>query len=152
MKIGTLCYIDDGNKTLMMHRVKKANDMHEGKWNGLGGKLIPGESPEECVIREVLEESGLIIKQPKLRGVITFPKFDEIDDWLVFVFSSDNYEGELVECDEGVLEWIDNKKVLDLNLWEGDKVYMKWFNQDKFFSAKFNYIKRKLEDYSVCFY
>ncbi|MAI88720.1 MAG: DNA mismatch repair protein MutT, partial [Candidatus Marinimicrobia bacterium] len=75
MKIGTLCYITDSEKTLMLHRVKKENDMHEGKWNGLGGKLEAGESPEECVIREVYEESGLTIKNPKLKGIITFPKF-----------------------------------------------------------------------------
>tara|TARA_Y100001968_G_scaffold289592_1_gene292716 strand:+ start:163 stop:624 length:462 start_codon:yes stop_codon:yes gene_type:complete len=152
MKLGTLCYITDGEKTLMLHRVKKENDMHEGKWNGLGGKLEEGESPEECVIREVYEESGLKIKSPKLKGIITFPKFDEIDDWLVFVYTVNNYEGNTIDSDEGVLEWIDNSKLLDLNLWEGDKVYMKWLEKDELFSAKFIYKKRKLVDYDVVFY
>ena len=76
----------------MLHRVKKQNDIHEGKWNGLGGKLEEGESPEECVIREVYEESGLIIKNPMLKGIITFPKFDEIDDWLVFIYTANNFK------------------------------------------------------------
>ena len=87
MKVSTLCYINNKSKTLMLHRVKKKNDMHKDKWNGLGGKLIDQESPEECVKREVWEESGLTIKNPNLKGVITFPKFDGIDDWLVFVYT-----------------------------------------------------------------
>ena len=103
MKIGTLCYISNMDKTLMLHRIKKENDMNKNKWNGLGGKLIPGETPEECVIREVKEESGLSIDSPTLKGIITFPKFDDIDDWLVFVYISDNFTGNLIECDEGVL-------------------------------------------------
>ena len=137
MKISTLCYIQNKHQTLMLHRIKKKNDMHQGKWNGLGGKLIDGESPEECVKREVLEESGLTIKNPKLHGIITFPKFDKIDDWLVFVYSSNNFNGSLIESDEGELEWINNTKITDLNLWEGDKIFMQWLNVDKFFSAKF---------------
>ena len=152
MKIGTLCYINDGNRTLMLHRIKKENDMHEGKWNGLGGKLEDGESPEECVIREVKEESGLDITNPTLKGILTFPKFDEVDDWMVFVFVSNEFSGKLSECDEGVLEWIDNEKVMSLNLWGGDKIYMKWLTGHPFFSAKFIYKKRKLQSHEVVFY
>ena len=152
MKIGTLCYINDGRKTLMLHRIKKENDMHEGKWNGLGGKLESGESPEECVIREVYEESGLIIKNPNLRGIMTFPKFDDIDDWLVFLYTATDFNGDLIESNEGVLKWINNNEILNLNLWEGDKIYLDWLNQDKFFSAKFIYKKRSLKDYNVIFY
>ena len=152
MKIGTLCYITDSEKTLMLHRVKKENDMHEGKWNGLGGKLEEGESPEECVIREVYEESGLTIKNPKLKGIITFPKFNEIDDWLVFVYTANDFQGNTIDSDEGVLEWIHNSKLLDLNLWEGDKVYLKWLDKNELFSAKFIYKKRKLVDFDVVFY
>ena len=136
----------------MLHRIKKKNDIHQDKWNGLGGKLITGESPEECIKREVLEESGLIIKDPKLHGIITFPKFDGFDDWLVFVYSSDKFEGELIDSDEGELEWINNDVLFDLNLWEGDKVFIPWLSQEKFFSAKFIYKKKKLADYSVVFY
>ena len=152
MKTGTLCYVNDGNKTLMLHRIKKEDDIHEGKWNGLGGKLIDGESPEECVIREVKEESGLYITNPILKGILTFPKFDEVDDWMVFVFVSNEFSGELSECDEGVLEWIDNEKVMSLNLWDGDKIYMKWLTGHSFFSAKFIYKKRILQSHKVVFY
>ena len=152
MKIGTLCYINDGKRTLMLHRIKKENDMHEGKWNGLGGKLEQGESPEECVVREVYEESGLTIKNPTLRGIMTFPKFDDIDDWLVFLYTSNEFKGNLIESDEGDLNWIGNDEILNLNLWDGDKIYLDWLKQDKFFSAKFIYKNRELKDYSVIFY
>ena len=152
MKISTLCYIKKNDQTLMLHRIKKKNDIHKNKWNGLGGKLIEGESPEECVKREVLEESGLIIESPKLHGIITFPKFDEIDDWIVFVYTANNFEGELIECDEGKLDWVSNDELLNLNLWEGDKIFIPWLKQDKFFSAKFNYEKKKLINYDVIFY
>lgn len=154
MKIATLCYvIDDVKKrTLMLHRVKKENDMHEGKWNGLGGKLENGESPEDCVIREVKEESGLTIINPHLHGFITFPAFDGFEDWYVFLFTANKFEGDLIESNEGNLEWIDNNKVCDLNLWEGDKEFMKWLYDEKFFSAKFNYANGRLVDYTVNFY
>tara|TARA_B100001029_G_C15048467_1_gene448890 strand:- start:835 stop:1293 length:459 start_codon:yes stop_codon:yes gene_type:complete len=152
MKISTLCYINDGKRTLMLHRIKKENDVHEGKWNGLGGKLEQGESPEECVIREVYEESGLTIKSPALRGIMTFPKFDDIDDWLVFLYTANQFSGDLIESNEGDLNWIDNNEILNLNLWDGDKIYLNWLKQDKFFSAKFIYKNRKLKDSSVIFY
>ena len=152
MKISTLCYIQNKHQTLMLHRIKKKDDIHKGKWNGLGGKLISGESPEECVKREVLEESGLVIDFPKLHGVITFPQFDGIDDWFVFVYTADSFEGDLINSDEGVLNWIDSNKILELNLWEGDKIFIPWLKQDKFFSAKFIYDKKELKDYDVIFY
>ena len=126
--------------------------MHEGKWNGLGGKLEQGESPEECVVREVYEESGLTIKNPTLRGIMTFPKFDDIDDWLVFLYTSNEFKGNLIESDEGDLNWIGNDEILNLNLWDGDKIYLDWLKQDKFFSAKFIYKNREFIDYSVTFY
>jgi len=154
MKLATLCYIIDKNadKTLMLHRVKKINDIHEGKWNGLGGKMEAGESPEDCIIREVREESGLTIKAPKLHGFITFPAFDSQEDWYVFIFTATEFEGSLIDSNEGVLKWIDTNKVPDLNLWDGDKIFLKWLRQDKFFSAKFNYDKGEFLDYKVCFY
>jgi 8-oxo-dGTP diphosphatase len=154
MKIATLCYVIDQKnaKTLMLHRVKKANDMHEGKWNGLGGKLESGESPEECVIREVMEESGLRILTPRLHGFITFPAFDGFEDWHVFLFTAKNFSGSLIDSPEGNLEWIDNAKLTSLNLWDGDEIFMKWLDDDKFFSAKFNYTNGKLVDYTVNFY
>lgn len=154
MIAATLCYVIDkkNNTTLMMHRVKKKNDIHKGKWNGLGGKFNKGESPEECVIREVKEEAGLTIYKPRLHGFITFPLFDGKNDWHVFIFTADNFKGKLIESHEGNLEWIPNKKLFELNLWEGDKIFISWLLQNKFFSAKFTYKSRKFKDYSVSFY
>ena len=154
MKLATLCYVKDNstNKTLMLYRNKKENDYHEGKWNGLGGKLELGETPEECAIRELKEESGLTVKNPKLKGFITFPNFDGVDDWYVFVFVITNFEGNLIDSPEGKLEWIPNEKLTSLNLSGGDKIFLEWLNLDKFFSAKFNYKNGKFIDYVVSFY
>jgi 8-oxo-dGTP diphosphatase len=152
MKLATLCYIKHEGKTLMLHRVKKENDMHMGKWNGLGGKLEEGETPEECVIREVKEESGLIIKNPRLRGVLTFPKFSKNEDWYAFVFTVSEFEGELIDSREGILKWVEDSDVLSLNLWEGDKVFLKWLEEEKFFSGKFVYVDGKLQEYKEMFY
>ena len=152
MKIGTLCYITKKNKTLMMHRVKKKNDMHKNKWNGLGGKVIPGETPEECIIREVKEESGLELIEPIFKGIITFPKFDGLEDWMVFVFVAGKFTGNLMQSSEGILKWIPNENLMELELWEGDKIFMNWLNNKKIFSAKFIYNKKSLENYQVVFY
>tara|TARA_A100001015_G_C14690769_1_gene594371 strand:+ start:68 stop:526 length:459 start_codon:yes stop_codon:yes gene_type:complete len=152
MKIGTLCYIKKNNQTLMLHRVKKENDMHKNKWNGLGGKLIPGESPEECVIREIKEESGLNIKTPILKGIITFPKFDKIEDWLVFVFTANQFSGNLIDSDEGNLKWIDDSDLLNLNMWEGDRIFIPWLGKNKLFSAKFHYSNNNYIKHEVIFY
>ena len=95
MKLATLVYLKRNLQTLMLHRVKKANDYHEGKYNGLGGKLEPGESPEECAIRETREESGLELVDPILKGFITFPNFDGVDDWYVFLFVCTQFTGKM---------------------------------------------------------
>ncbi|MEW6003975.1 MAG: 8-oxo-dGTP diphosphatase [Stygiobacter sp.] len=152
MQLATLCYVMKDNKTLMLYRNKKENDYHEGKWNGLGGKFEKGETPEECVIREVKEESGLEIKEPKLHGIITFPMFDGLKDWYVFMFTVNNFSGNIIESNEGKLEWIPNDKLLELNLWEGDKIFIPWLFQGKYFSAKFIYRDKKLISHSVSFY
>jgi len=152
MKLATLCYIKNDSKTLMLHRIKKKNDMHEGKWNGLGGKLESGETPEECVIREIQEECGLILKNPSLKGVLTFPAFDGNEDWRVFVFVAEEFEGELIDSNEGNLEWIDDNELLNLNLWDGDKIFLKWLDQEGFFSGKFIYESGKLLNHNVIFH
>lgn len=152
LKLGTLCYIRRGGKTLMVHRIKKANDMHHGKWNGLGGKLEPGESPEECAIREIFEESGLIVKNIILKGMITFPGFANEEDWYAFIFVVDQFEGVLIDSPEGPLEWIEDSALFDLNLWDGDRIFLKWLDRTGFFSAKFTYINGKFVDYDVAFY
>ena len=114
MKLATLCYVMDDDKTLMLYRNKKENDYHEGKWNGLGGKLEQGETPEECAIREVYEESGLKVSDPKMKGLITFPMFDGVDDWYVWVFVFKKFEGKQIDSPEGTLEWIQNNKLTKL--------------------------------------
>ncbi|MAT57678.1 MAG: DNA mismatch repair protein MutT [Ignavibacteriae bacterium] len=152
MKLATLCYVTKENKTLMLYRNKKQNDYHEGKWNGLGGKFEIGETPEECAVRELKEEAGLTVKSLKLKGFITFPLFDGKEDWYVFLFVIDKFDGDLIDSPEGKLEWIDNNKLLELNLWDGDKIFIPWLFQEKFFSAKFNYEKGEYKDYSVEFY
>ena len=154
MKLATLCYVINkkNNSTLMIHRVKKENDYHHGKWNGLGGKFEPGESPEECAIREIKEESGLTVKDIVMKGLITFPMFDGKEDWYVFLFVTDNFEGEIIDSNEGNLAWIPNEKLTKINLWEGDKIFIPWLFQDKFFSAKFNYKDGRFIDYKVNFY
>ena len=133
----------------MLHRVKKADDVHEGKWNGLGGKLETGESPEDCVIREIREEAGLKIRAPKLKGVLTFPDFAKSEDWYVFVFTASNFTGRLIDSPEGNLAWIPNRDLLKLNLWEGDKVFLPLLRRKGHFSGKFQYRGGRLLKYSV---
>jgi 8-oxo-dGTP diphosphatase len=152
MKLATLCYVMKDNHTLMLFRNKKENDYHEGKWNGLGGKFEAGETPQECAIREVLEETGLTVKNPVLKGLITFPMFDTKDDWYVFLFTMKEFEGDLIDSPEGHLEWIRDADLTKLNLWEGDKIFLPWIFQDKFFSAKFTYENGLFTGYTADFY
>lgn len=152
MKVATSCYITKDNKTLMLHRIKKKDDVHKGRWIGLGGKIEQGETPEDCVIREVKEESGLTLKNPILRGILTFPKFDKNEDWYVFLYTATEVEGELQECNEGVLQWIDNDKILDLNILEGDKLFLGWLKQYKMFSAKLVYDNGELIEHKLVVY
>ena len=151
-QLATLCYVKKDGRTLMLHRIKKSNDVHEGKWNGLGGKVQDGESPEECARREVLEESGLSALTLDLRGVITFPLFSHGKDWYVFVFVIREFTGELIDSPEGELAWIPDSEMLELNLWEGDRTFLPWLDGQGFFSAKFVYVDGQLESHSVVFY
>ena len=152
MKFATLCYVKNHGETLMLHRIKKSNDHHRGKWVGLGGKIKPGESPEECVIREVREESGLNIIKPRLTGFLTFPSFDGIDDWYAFVFAATEFSGTLIDSPEGTLKWVTDEEMKQMNLWEGDYIFMEWINQKKFFSAKFIYENMQYLRHEVVFY
>jgi len=136
----------------MVHRVKKDNDVHLGKWNGLGGKLEAGETPEECAIREILEESGLRPITLKLKGFLTFPNFAHGEDWYAFVFVVDRFEGDLIESPEGNLQWIPDEQLLDLNLWEGDRIFLPWLDQPGFFSARFVYQHGRLIEHGVTFH
>lgn len=152
--LATLCYVKHDGKTLMVHRNKKPNDIHAGKWNGLGGKFEAGETPEECVIREVFEESGLTIQKPKLCGLLMFPNFKG-DDWYVFVFTASEFSGGAkapIDSPEGRLEWIPDEKINDLFLWESDHIFFPWIQRGEFFSAKFEYEGDQLREYKVSFH
>ena len=151
MILATLCYLKRDGQTLMVYRNRKPNDIHEGKWNGLGGKFEAGETPEECVIREIFEESGLSIYNPKLCGLLIFPNFKG-NDWYVFVFTASDFSGELIDSPEGRLEWIPDEKILSLTLWQSDHIFMPWIQEGKFFSAKFEYDENEMRAYNVVFH
>ena len=151
MILATLCYVKRDGYTLMVYRNRKQNDIHEGKWNGLGGKFEAGETPEECVVREVYEESGLSIHNPKLRGLLMFPNFKG-NDWYVFVFTATEFRGDLIDSPEGKLEWILDAKITSLNLWQSDHIFMPWIREGKFFSAKFEYEGEVMRGYDVVFH
>lgn len=152
MILATLCYVKRDGKTLMVHRNKKPGDIHAGKWNGLGGKFEAGETPEMCVRREVEEEAGLFIQNPRLHGLLMFPRFKG-NDWYVFVFTAREFSGELTEASpEGRLEWIEDDKVTDLNLWASDHIFLPWIEAGSFFSAKFEYEGDVMQGYEASFY
>lgn len=152
-KLATICYIDNGREFLLLHRNKKPKDVHAGKWIGVGGKMEQGESPEDCAKREILEETGLQATDMRMVGVITFPEFTPGNDWYTYVFRVTGFEGQLVDCSEGTLEWVPYEEVLDKPTWEGDRVFLSWIlDQKPFFSAKFSYVDDALTDQSVVFY
>ena len=123
----------------MLHRTKKEHDVNEGKWIGVGGKFNSGESPEECVKREVLEETGLTLNDQSLRGILTFSS-EGWEDELIFVFTADDFTGELIDCDEGELKWVPIPEIEGLNLWEGDRIFLKLLAEDApLFSLKLSY-------------
>ncbi len=153
----TICYIEKDGKTLMLYRNKKKNDVHEGKYVGIGGKFEFGETPEECIIREIKEETGLTVNSLRYHGLISFPKFANDDNWYMFIFSCRDFEGEVLEdrlddCPEGRLLWVDNDKVMDLNMWDGDRVFLEWVATKKVFNAKIEYEDGELKRYNVDFY
>lgn len=120
----TLCYLELNGKYLMLHRVKKQVDENKDKWIGVGGHMEEGEAPEECLVREVLEETGLKLLDYRLRGIVTFVS-DRYETDYMFLFTSDCFEGTMIECDEGDLEWVEKSRVYDLPIWEGDKVFFR---------------------------
>ena len=139
----TLCYLIKDETTLMLHRVKKKNDVNHDKWIGIGGKLEHGECPEECMEREFLEETGLTLKDARYRGLVTFLS----DDWCEYMhlFTATQAEGEIKECDEGTLEWIEWSRLTSLPIWEGDKVFLRLLEtRETFFSLKLVYDGERL--------
>ena len=144
MRNTTLCHIEKDGKYLMLHRVKKENDLNKDKWVGIGGKFEDRESPEECNIREVYEETGLTLKSVRYCGIVTFVS-DKWETEYMHIFHSDSFSGEVRECDEGVLEWVDKNKLLDRPRREGDKRFLRQIDEKSpFFSLKLVYEGEKL--------
>ena len=135
----TLCYLEQNGCYLMLHRIKKKQDVNEGKWIGVGGHFEAGESPEECLLREVKEETGLTLDSYRLRGVVTF----DSDAWpteYMFLYTADEFHGTMTECNEGTLEWVPKEEVYDLPIWEGDKIFFRLLEErESFFSLKLSY-------------
>ncbi len=140
MKNTTLCYIEQDDCYLCLHRTKKENDLNEGKWVGIGGKFEDKESPEDCLLREVKEETGLTLQHYVYRGIVTFIS----DVWpteYMHLFTADKFSGELKECDEGDLQWLPKKQLLQKTIWQGDKIFLELLQKDEpFFSLKLCYI------------
>ena len=135
----TLCYIEKDGCYLMLHRVKKQNDINKDKWIGIGGHFEEGESPEECLLREVKEETGLTLLGYKFRGLVTFVTTDGITEYMC-LYTSDSFLGELISCDEGELEWVPKNRFKELNFWEGDYIFLGLLEtRDTFFSLKLVY-------------
>ena len=149
MILSTLCYIEKDKKYLMLHRTKKKNDINKDKWLGIGGKFEDGESPEECIIREVKEETGLTLNTYKLRCIVTYVSTNWETEYM-YVFTSNDFTGELMECNEGDLQWVRKDRVTELNTWEGDKIFIEKIQKDNnFFTVKFNYDGDKLLKYDL---
>lgn len=137
--LSTLCYIEKDGKYLMLHRTVKKNDVNKDKWIGVGGHFEEGESPEECLLREVKEETGYTLTSYRYRGIVTFVSGNGVTEYMS-LFTADRFEGEPIPCDEGELEWVDIEKVWGLNIWEGDKIFFRLIDEGyDFFSLKLVY-------------
>lgn len=149
-KLTTLCYIEKDEKYLMLHRVLKKNDINKDKWIGVGGHFEKGESPEDCLLREVKEETGLTLTSYQFRGIITFTfssQGKETDTEYMCLYTANGYEGELISCSEGNLEWVNKKDVFSLELWEGDKIFFRLLKEGRpFFSLKLVYQDDELRE------
>ena len=152
MRLTTLCYIEKDNKYLMLHRTKKEIDFNKDKWIGVGGKFEENETPEECLLREVKEETGLTLLNYRLRGIITFIS-DIYETEYMYLYTADKFFGDIIDCDEGELAWVDKKDVPALPLWEGDREFLKLMDEyEGFFSMKLRYNGDKLTEHSVIKY
>ena len=154
MRMTTLCYIEEDGKYLMLHRVKKKNDINHDKWIGVGGHGEYGETPEECLLREVREETGLMLTSYRFRALITFVS-DQCEPEMMCLFTADGFEGELTDkCNEGDLVWVEKEKVLALPTWEGDHLFLERLlnNEKRFFTIKCVYEGDKLVENKIAFY
>lgn len=141
----TLCYLEQGDRYLMLHRTKKEGDVNRDKWIGVGGKFEPGESPEECLLREVKEETGLSLTGYLLRGILTFVCPPWPNEY-IFLYTGHTWEGEMITCTEGDLEWVEKSRLSQLPLWEGDHIFLDLLARDHpFFSLKLIYQGDRLQ-------
>ena len=148
-KLSTLCYIEKDGQYLMLHRTVKKNDVNKDKWIGVGGHFEQGESPEECLLREVKEETGYTLTSWKYRGLVTFVYGEDIVEYMS-LYTADGFEGEPIECDEGQLEWVDKSKISQLELWEGDKIFFRLLDEGReFFSLKLVYNTSDVLEYAA---
>ena len=139
VQLSTLCYLERDGKYLMLHRVVKKNDVNKDKWIGVGGHFERDESPEECLLREVREETGYTLTSYRFRGIVTFVSGDGVTEYM-HLFTADEFTGEPIECDEGVLEWVPKEEISGLNIWEGDKIFFRLLTEEApFFSLKLVY-------------
>lgn len=139
VSLSTLCYLEKDDQYLMLHRTVKKNDINKDKWIGVGGHFEKGESPEECLLREVKEETGYTLTSWRYRGIVTFIYGDDVTEYMS-LYTADGFEGEAIPCDEGQLEWVAKKKIEELELWEGDKIFFRLLAQEReFFSLKLVY-------------
>ena len=146
MRNTTLVHLERDGRYLMLHRVKKEHDENHDKWVGIGGKFEEGESPEDCLLREVREETGLTLKRWRYRGIVTFVS-DEWGTEYMHLFHSADFEGTVKECGEGVLEWVDKRALYDLPIWEGDKIFLRLLDEGApFFSLKLRYAGDRLAE------
>lgn len=144
MRNTTLCHIEKNECYLMLHRVKKENDLNRDKWVGIGGKFEDKESPEEANLRETLEETGLTLKNAEYRGIVTFVS-DKWETEYMHIFYADKFEGTVKECDEGELCWVNKKDIFSLPIWEGDKIFLRLLDEKTpFFSLKLEYMGERL--------
>lgn len=144
-QLTTLCYLEKGDSYLLLHRIKKQNDINHDKWIGVGGHFEERESPEECLTREIFEETGLTLNSFRFRGIITFLSDNNLTEYM-FLYTSNSFSGELKECNEGKLEWIKKKDFISLEHWEGDIIFLKLLEiEEPFFSLKLVYEKGKLK-------
>ena len=144
MRNTTLVHLERDGKYLMLHRVKKEHDENHDKWVGIGGKFEPGESPEDCALREVREETGLTLRSWSYRGIVTFVS-DEWGTEYMHLFHCTDFTGTLKPCDEGELEWVDKRRLLSLPIWEGDRIFLRLLDSDRpFFSLKLRYEGERL--------
>lgn len=146
MRLTTLCYLEQDGKYLMLHRIVKKNDVNKDKWIGIGGKFEPGESPEDCVLREAREETGFLLTSYQLRGIVTF-LFNDQEAEYMFLYTADGFTGQPVPCDEGTLEWVPKEEIDRLNLWEGDRIFFRLMDEgEPFFSLKLHYYGNRLSE------